>query len=117
MILLLVLVQTVGIQSLAAATNLPASISSLIKKLPDDTKFGLVVLGSNGEKLFDANSELELPTASTVKPRLLLELFSKFDEELDKTSRPDIAQVVNDPSHPAILYFSQDVRDRVKTAS
>ena len=87
-------------------SKLPKNVASLLKALPDETEIGLVVLDRRGRVVFQHNSELELPAASSVKSILLLELFATFADELDTTDRSDIRKIVNDGNHPAIAHFS-----------
>ena len=91
-------------------SGIPPEVAPLLKDLPDGTNVGFVVLDSEGQPLFHHNPDLELPTASAIKPLLLLELFAKYSKELDVTDRRDIAEVVNDSSHSAISHFSPENR-------
>jgi len=87
-------------------SKLPKKVASLINTLQGDTEIGLIVLDRRGRIVFQHNSELELPAASSIKSHILLELFVKFAEELESTERDDIKKIVNDPKHPAIAHFS-----------
>ena len=54
-------------------SKLPKNVASLLKTLPKETEIGIVVLDRRGRMVFQHNSELELPAASSVKSILLLE--------------------------------------------
>ena len=120
--LLIILAQTIGVPSQANETNVPAQtkvparVASLLANQPAGTTCGLVVISDDGEKLFHQDSDLELPTASAVKPLLLLELFSKFEDELETANRPDIARIVHAKRHPAIIHFSQEDQKSIADA-
>lgn len=87
-------------------SRVPKNVAPILARLPDATTIGLVVLDRRGKVVFQHNSELELPAASSVKSILLLELFAKYADELTKQQRDDIAEIVEDGEHPAIVHFS-----------
>jgi len=88
-----------------AKSKLPKNVASLVRALPNETVIGIIVLDRRGRVVFQHNSELELPAASSVKSILLLELFATFADELDTTDRDDIKQIVTNSKHPAIAHF------------
>ena len=85
-------------------------LRKLLDELPSSVVVGMVALDREGRVVIQQNAERELPTASSIKPLLLIELFVRYADELDRAGRDDIQEIVTRREHPAVAHFGDEDR-------
>lgn len=88
-------------------------ILAKIEGLDASVRVGMVVLDAQGEPVFTHHPHQEMAAASSIKTAILLELFDQFSDELLQGGRSDIAQILGDGEHPAIVHFNQETQRQI----
>lgn len=78
---------------------------------PAGTEFGIWVGRPDGEVLFEHHADKVMPTASSIKVAMLIELFAKYEDQLD--SPPVGVEEIIQADHPAFAHYTKKQRDEV----
>jgi len=74
-----------------------------------------VWLGTDEEAWISTDAEVIRPAASAIKPAILIELMSKYEENLDQLLECG-REVLEDADHPALRHYSAEDRTEVAAA-
>ncbi|MCO6044477.1 class A beta-lactamase-related serine hydrolase [Aeoliella sp. ICT_H6.2] len=81
----------------------------LLADAPAGTQFGVWIGRPNGDALYTHHADAVMPTASSIKAALLIELFAMHEEQLD-TPPEGVSEIFTAREHPAFVHYSK--RDR-----
>ena len=102
--------------TLATAADDPTkTVDPIIQELGPGVRAGAIVqvVGSaNASATFRKNADLTLPTASSIKTAIMIELFAAFPKALD-VPPPGLDDILKD-DHPAIAHFDAKQRDEIR---
>jgi hypothetical protein len=90
------------------------AVRAILAKHGGRIRTGLCVGAPAGEALYASGSGETLPTASAIKTAILVEMFARFADALDRPP-PGLDALLKD-DHPAIVHFSPEQRDEVRKA-
>jgi hypothetical protein len=90
------------------------AVQAILAKHGGRVRTGLWVGAPAGEALYASSSGETFPTASAIKTAILVELFARFADALDRPP-PGLGALLKD-DHPAIVHFSPEQRDEVRKA-
>jgi hypothetical protein len=88
------------------------SVQEILAKHGGRARVGLWVGGPAGDALYASGSGEMLPTASAIKTAILIELFARYADDLDRPP-PGLDAILRD-DHLAISHFSPPQRDEVR---
>ena len=87
------------------------AVKAQLANAPAGTEFGIWIGRPDGEVLFARNADKVMPTASSIKVAILIELFAKYENQLD--SPPEGVKEIIQPDSPAFAHYTQKQRDEV----
>jgi hypothetical protein len=90
------------------------AVRAIVAKHDGRARIGLWVGGPAGEALYASGSGETLPTASAIKTAILVEMFARFADALDRPP-PGLDALLKD-DHPAIVHFGPEQRGEVRKA-
>lgn len=97
----------------AADDPRPAGVDPIIQELGPGVRAGVFVTVASDESTARRKDEaLPLPTASSIKTAIMIELFAKFPKALD-VPPPGLDAILKD-DHPAIAHFTAKQRDEIR---
>lgn len=96
----------------AAKQALSRRVNTILRQHGPGIRAGLWLGGASGDAWFEQNAGAVLPTASSIKTFVLVELFAKHRDHLDAPI-PGINLILDD-EHPAISHFSSQRREEIR---
>lgn len=96
-----------------SASELEQAILKQLKSSPPGVEVGIWIGHSDGRTIFATNADQVLPTASSIKVALLIELFAAFETQLDSPP-PGTGEIFADRKHPAFAHYTEDQFAEVK---
>ncbi|MBA2113552.1 amidohydrolase family protein [Bremerella alba] len=97
------------------ATSLSEAIQKELTGIPSATDVGIWVGQKDGRTVFELHADQVMPTASSIKVAILIELFAEFESQLD-SPLSGVAEILEDAKHPAFQHFTSDQREQVAAA-
>jgi hypothetical protein len=88
------------------------AVRAILEKQGGRVRSGLWIGGPVGDALYASGPVEALPTASAIKTAILVELFARFADALDRP--PPGLDAMMGEDHPAIAHFSPPQRDEVR---
>jgi hypothetical protein len=85
---------------------------AILKAHGGPVRAGLWVGGPSGDALYSSDPGETFPTASAIKTAILVELFARFADSLDRP--PSGLDAILKDDHPAIAHFNPGQRDEVR---
>lgn len=89
------------------------TVAEIIKQHGDGLSAGVWLGGREGDAWFELDAGVARPTASAIKSFYLVELFDRFEDQLDEKP-PGLDRLLKDDQHPAISHFAPAVRDEIR---